>query len=71
MAEPPPAPMTGLERRVAARQRDASDATPAVLRAAGAVAAPADWCSIDAADPATALAAAQAVVSVVLAGQTC
>ncbi len=65
------APMTELERRVAARQRDASDATPAVLRAAGAVAAPADWRPIDAADPATVLAAAQAVVAAVLAGQTC
>ena len=61
------APIAELERRVAGRQHDASDATLAVLRAAGAVAAPADWHAIDAADPAMALAAAQAV----LARRTC
>jgi len=42
------APLPELERRVAARQGDASDATVAVLRAAAARPPPDDWTRIDA-----------------------
>lgn len=44
------APMAELERRVAARRGDASDATVAVLRKVAGVTPPGDWLRIDALD---------------------
>ena len=46
------APLAELERRVAARTGDASDADGAVLRAAADAPAPADWLHVDATDAA-------------------
>jgi predicted kinase len=58
------APLAVLERRVAARQGDASDATVAVLRGAAAWArAPEGWCRVEAADFERALAACRGVVT--------
>jgi aminoglycoside phosphotransferase family enzyme/predicted kinase len=58
------APLPVLESRVAARQRDASDATVTVLHATHAAHPhpPGDWTPIDATDGAAALAEAQAAV---------
>ncbi len=58
------APLPMLESRVAARQRDASDATVTVLHATHAAHPhpPGDWTPIDATDGAAALAEAQAAV---------
>lgn len=54
------APMAELERRVAERGTDASDATVAVLRAAAAKArAPEGWVELDASDAATVVEAAR------------
>jgi len=57
------APLADLEARVAARQRDASDATVAVVRAASSSNAGAgDWLAIDAGSAATAEAQARAAL---------
>jgi uncharacterized protein len=58
------APLAVLEARVAARQRDASDATVAVLRAAHKAhpKPPDDWVAIDATDRTAALARATAAI---------
>ena len=54
------APLPELEARIAGRQRDASDATVAVLRAASETHPDAaDWSAIDAASPAVALSQAR------------
>ncbi len=62
------APLPVLEARLAARTRDASDATEAVLRATARATTypPRDWGVIDATDAATALAAARQRIAAAL-----